>query len=427
MAIHRRFAVRVFISALAVAAGLALPTTARAANDPNSQLPLSPGCQFVNTTVPSSVLNHQVAPIPVASIASPQRLTIHGRLCLPPNAPAPKTVLFALHGITYTNQYWDAGYQPGTYSFARSMMRAGYAVFAIDRLGYGKSSHPNGLLVTLDAQAAVAHAIIGQLRAGTIGGHAFPYVALVGHSYGTATSWLESAEYNDADAVIGTGWASSIQNDPLIRFFSGFATHPANLDPKTAPEVPLDPAYFTPPASARDENYLYDLSNVDPKMIQYDANTLRDTVTAGEGSTFINRYSRVSLGYFPFSSSELSAPLTPVTPQIRIPMFLVNGEHDLFFCGPDTMSCNSSQALQKEEAPYFSPAACERAAVTPNAGHDLNLQRNAPYTYGIIRTWANQVLGQDGSKLAGYKASCERFSGSHLTGGAADFGALPAS
>lgn len=140
-------------------------------------------------------------------------------------------------------------------------------------LGYGHSSHPNGLLVTLDSQAALRCAPGAEVRQDRR--EAIPPRHPGRPLYGTATSWLESAEFNDADAVIGTGWAS---------------------DPKTAPEVGSDPNYFTPPPSGRAQNYLYDLSNVDPNVINYDINRLRDSVTHGEGSTFTNRYSDLTTG-----------------------------------------------------------------------------------------------------------------------------------
>jgi hypothetical protein len=67
------------------------------------------------------------------------------------------------------------------------------------------------------------------------------------------------------------------------------------------------------------------------------------------------------------------------------------------------------------------------AAVTPDAGHDLNLQLNAPFTYSTIRTWVDEALGPDGSHYASYRASCSAFSGANGTGGPAMYGALPTS
>lgn len=375
------------------------------------------GCRFQDLAVPASVIEQQIVPLPGAG---DEDLSIHGRLCLPQRR-TPETVMLALHGITYTNTYWNADYQPETYDFSRAMTEAGYAVLAIDRLGYGDSSRPPAELVTLDAQAEVAHQVIGQLRDGTVGGEAFENVILVGHSYGTATSWRESARYNDADAIIGTGWGNTIQTVPLARFFSGF--YPAQLDPKFADQN-LPPGYLTPRPGGRNQNFLYDLSNVDPEMIEYDEDELRDTVTDGEGFTFYNRYGAIPVTYLPTTSEELELPLSDQTTDITIPTFQVNGANELFFCGIDQNHCTSSQKLQQEESRYFTEEACYRAAVVPHAGHDLNLQRNAPFTYDTIVTFADEVLGPDGSNKDSYRATCGAFSGANVDEGPARFGAV---
>lgn len=73
----------------------------------------------------------------------------------------------------------------------------------------------------------------------------------------------------------------------------------------------------------------------------------------------------------------------------------------------------------------FSPQACERAAVTPHAGHDLNLQENAPFTYATIRTFADEVLGPTGGNYQQYRSTCAAVSGTNDTGGPATFGPIP--
>lgn len=384
-----------------------------------------PGCEFVDTTVPRTVVDSQLLPVPQSGLEAEDGFTIHGRLCLPEDG-APETVMLALHGITYTNLYWNSGYEPDTYNFSQYATDAGYAVYAIDRLGYGESSTPGALAVTLDSGAEVAHQIITRLREGAIGGEPFEHVILVGHSYGTATSWRESAIHNDADAIIGTGWANSIQTEPLARFFSGFV--PAQTDERFA-DRPL--GYVTPGPGGREQDFLYDLSNVDPGMLAYDAEVMQDTVTTGEGLTFYNRYGEVPVTSgtpvqrTPGTSDPVEFPLSDNTAHITIPSFLVNGANELFFCGVDQADCNSSMALQAAEAQFWQESACFRAAVTPHAGHDLNLQRNAPFTYEAIVTFADQALGPDGANKERYLAECAQFSGANTDAtGPAEFGVV---
>lgn len=411
-------------TAVLAVAGIAAPAFAEGDANPEEAGP----CQAINTTVPGSVLASQIAQLPpVPPVTDGPPLTIHGTLCLPEDG-TPKTVMLALHGITYTNSYWNA--EPPVpdgedYNFSSAMTEAGYAVFAIDRLGYGASSHPRPELVTLDVQAEVTHQIIGQLRAGEIGDTPFRYVALVGHSYGTATAWRESATYNDADIILGTGWGNTIQTAPLARFFSGFYPAAADLAPPHGKEAlfrGLPPGYLTPLPGGRDQDFLYRLENSDKAVRDYDYTVLRDTVTDGEGVTFYNRY-----GAFPdaeLAGAEITLPLSGQTKHITIPTFLVNGQYELFFCGPNQERCTSSEALTKGESQrYWTERACFQGAVIPDAGHDLNLQRNAPFTYGTIRAFADRALGPDGENRDSYRSSCGDRTGQNVPDDIPQFGA----
>lgn len=370
-------------------------------------------CRDVEVPVPATVLG-------TGAPAASGDLTIFGRFCIPKGKP-PATVLLALHGITYTSEYWDSDFEPETYSFTKKMTDAGYAVLAVDRLGYGQSTHPPSSAVTLDTQAEVANELVTSLRNGAVESTPFRRVVLVGHSYGTATSWRTTSKYNAADAIIGTGWGSTIQTQPLARFFTGF--YPAALDPKFR-DKGYDPGYYTPLPGGRNQDFLYDLSNVDPEVVRYDEDVLRDTVTGGEGSTFYNRYGAIPLGQLPPSSETQEIPLSDQTRSITVPTFHVNGASELFFCGTNQNHCTSSQELQREEAKYFSPEACFRAAVTPHAGHNLNFQRNAQFTYDTVLTWLDQAVKPDGSAYVEYVSRCEGFSGVNGTQGQATFGAF---
>jgi pimeloyl-ACP methyl ester carboxylesterase len=392
--------------AAVVAAALSVPAVSGAA-EPQG------GCETVDLTVPASVLDAQVVELPGAGalVGGGEDLDLSGTLCLP-RGGAPETVMLALHGITYDDSYWNVGFEPETYNFSDAMTGAGYAVFALDRLGYGGSDRPPAAAVTLDVQAEVAHQVITDLRAGEVGGAAFEHVILVGHSYGTATSWRESAIHNDADAIIGTGWGNTIQTVPLARFFSAFV--PAQVaEPERYGDVP--PGYLTSLPGQRGQDYLYDLDNVDPELVTYDDEVLKDTVPAGEGATFYNRYGAVPV------TPEIEIPLSGQAADITIPTFLVNGENELFFCGPAEVHCTDSASLQEAEGAYFSPQACFRAAVVPDAGHDLNLQRNAPFTYDTIITFADRVLGPDGDRKEDYLEECR--GASAATGDLPEFGA----
>src|SRR2546430_824119 len=62
------------------------------------------------------------------------------------------TAVLLMHGLSYTKEAWDF---PG-YSVAQKLAEAGYAVFAIDRLGYGESKLQNRHNGTLEAYPPTA-------------------------------------------------------------------------------------------------------------------------------------------------------------------------------------------------------------------------------------------------------------------------------
>lgn len=380
----RRLAVSAVLAALIASAPLA-PT---AAAQPNPCRELTVPVSTAVTTSPADGVDSY---------------TIHGRLCLP-KQPA-RTVLLALHGFTYSSTYWDPGLQPDTYSFTRAMTGAGYAVFAIDRLGYGRSSHPNSSQVTLDAQAAVVHEIVTALRTGQIGGVAFPRVVLVGHSYGTDVAMRETALHNDADAVLGTAWSSTPAAIPLARAATVF--YPASWDAKFADQN-LDLGYVTTRPDVRNQDVLYYAENADPEMIRHDQEVLRDTATSGEGTSVYYRSGALAL-FATGPDQDVEVPLSGHTRSITVPTFILNGDRDPQFCGFGLRHCQSPEALQRNETRFFDAQACLRAGIVPNSGHNLTLHRNAPAFFAAAREWLDAVVGPDGSQLAAYRAGCAPF------------------
>lgn len=394
--------------------GLLMPAESTAADGDEA----GPGCRFLDVPLPTSVLDQQ--PVPVIGpglLAGQEDLPIYGRLCLP-DGHAPKTVMLALHGSTYNNTYWNSDFEPETYNFSRAMTDAGYAVFSIDRLGYGGSPRLMPELLSLDVHAEVTHQLIGRLRAGEVGGEAFEHVILVGHSYGTATAWRESAEHNDADAIIGTGWSNSVTPVPTAEFLSSF--YPAQLDQKFAGRN-LPPGYLTTRPGTRDGRFFYAPGGFDPDVVEYDQDVLRDAGPDGEGVGFAERFGAVSVAPRPGGSEDLEVPISDQTKQITIPTFQVVGEKELMFCGTDQYRCTSSQRLQRDESRFFTERACLRSAVTPDAGHILNFHRNARFTYASVRTFADEALGPDGSRKESYRKSCADISGTNVDRGPARF------
>ena len=137
---------------------------------------------------------------------------IYGKLCFssdPGAAKAIKTVQFLTHGDTLDNTYWDIA---SGYSYIDAVVAAGYATFSYDRIGVGRSEHPDPLQVVQGPlQVEVAHALVGLLRKSHVGSYSFKNVIGVGHSAGSTVTQGVTTKYpQDFDAVILTGTSTSV-------------------------------------------------------------------------------------------------------------------------------------------------------------------------------------------------------------------------
>ena len=133
--------------------------------------------------------------------------SIYSSLCVPANATTARgvdTVQFLTHADTLSSRYWDIA--PG-YSYIDTVTAAGYAAFSYDRIGAGKSDHPDPIQVVQGAlHVEIAHALVQLLRQNQFGRYKFSKVVGVGHSAGSVISQAVTAKYSkDFDAVILTG------------------------------------------------------------------------------------------------------------------------------------------------------------------------------------------------------------------------------
>ncbi|GAB2964544.1 alpha/beta hydrolase [Amycolatopsis acidiphila] len=330
----------------AAAVLLSLPFTAvSAVSDPG-------GCSDVK--VPASL-----AP------GLPKDQTIYGRLCLPPGH-APDVLQILVHGASYDHTYWDFPGFGGQYSYTRTQNSAGYATLAIDQLGVGRSSHPLSALATQLAGASTVHDVVTAARGGALG-PSFDRVALVGHSFGSLTVWLEAATYADVDGVLVSGASHSLGALALAEL--GPHIRPAQLDPVTAAHVPAADLGYVSIPGARAPIFYY-LPNADPAVVAQDEAT-RSEIPVGVGATI--------------------PVYIPATVGIKVPVLEVNGVEDKPFCvqggGGSLTDCRSDATLHDSEAVFFSPEAHLETTVIPDAGHDLNLQRNARVFFDRATRW----------------------------------------
>jgi pimeloyl-ACP methyl ester carboxylesterase len=255
------------------------------------------------------------------------------------------TVVLLQHGLSYTSEAWD---QPG-YSYARVLASAGYAVVAIDRLGYAQSPLADGRLVSVEAYADMASQIVGELR------KEFAHVVIAGHSAGAEASTLEAGLFRDVDALIAMGY----HHLPSVEIYSDFLTG-------DIPRALLDDyEYFLGTPEHRAD--MFYTADSDPAVVA--ADTARAVLTpSGEILTIGNQPSQLVMGL------------------IDVPVLLQLADSDRLF--------PLEQAFL--EAPRFLSSPSVTVDEVPSAGHTFMLHHSGPAAAARAAAWLRSQAGTPG-------------------------------
>ncbi|PTB66987.1 alpha/beta-hydrolase [Trichoderma citrinoviride] len=282
------------------------------------------------------------------------------KLCLPNNLNPDgknkiKTVQLLTHGATLDHTYWDIG--PG-YSYVDVASAAGYATLSYDQLGVGKSSHPDPIqTVQASSQVAVTHQLVALLRAAKLGGYSFDKVVGVGHSAGsTLTQGITTQFPHDFDAVVLSGTSASAASVAMTMAAFNFVN--ANADP--APQFKGLPAGFLTQQSAAGIQFAfyrfpnYDDDAFERQVANKQTNTLGVLLTLG----------------------GIVAPSTQFTGPVQI----INGQHDLVFCGGNCLYPTDQDVVALET---FYPAAAKgsQTYIAAGAGHAIAAHKSGPDSF----------------------------------------------
>jgi len=236
-----------------------------------------------------------------------------------------KTAVLLLHGLSYTKEAWDF---PG-YSVAQEIAKAGYTVFAYDRLGYGESKLENGYMVTHEAMAGQANQVIKQLR-----DQGFVHVVLGGHSAGAGATEFLAGTFGGVDAIMPLGWHHRPSNELGQDFFTG----------DTPRALQDDYEYFLGTPEHRAEMFFE--PSADPAVVEADAKAAVPT-PSGEILTINKQPSRF------------------VTGRIDVPVFLQFGAKDRLF----------ELAYARMHADEFRSSPSVTVDVVPFSGHTFMLTK----------------------------------------------------
>ncbi|HUR72806.1 MAG TPA: alpha/beta fold hydrolase [Sporichthya sp.] len=301
------------------------------------------------------------------------------RFCQPTAKPS-STVQVLVHGITYDHNYWNIADPDGTerYSWEAAAISAGYATLSIDRLGAGMSSHPPSYQVDINSNAASVKALIHELRTGKI---AAPVknvpvhkVVLVGHSYGSMTSWFVASNNPEVDAVVLTGATHNIREiqSPLK---VASPLYPSFLDPAYSSKA-YDPGYLTIRPGTRVDPFYAPDTDFDPRVLAADEAT-KGTVTFSE----LNNYPAI-----------FRTPL-----DIRVPVFLLIGTKDGIFCSLDAgdmgAPCDTAEHLIASEGPQLGPhVPSVDAYIIDGAGHAINAVHTSQESFAAAQSWIHEKV-----------------------------------
>jgi alpha-beta hydrolase superfamily lysophospholipase len=262
----------------------------------------------------------------------------------------------AVHGATHFHLYWDSPRINGiSYSYARYMARRGHVVLAIDQLGTGASSQPDGDFVTLDETASALHQVLASLRSsGNPTDERYDTIALVGHSNGSLTSIYATGTYHDADALVTTAWLH--------------VPHPLPFDPAVLLEALTAP--YIPATTFSKEfrtSIFYHVPTTDPDFIDFEHDNLGPAVQAR--AQFIDLF-----------TAGLNPSLTRST-GVSVPVLVQNGDFDAL----------QPSAFMADE-PTFYPNAEVTLDYLEDIGHNINGHRNHLQSWRAIDRWLQQTL-----------------------------------
>ncbi len=266
-----------------------------------------------------------------------------------------KPLQVVMHGATYTHEYWDMpDFDHKSYSYADYMTRRGWAVLALDLLGSGESSMPNGDFLDLAAVSDSVRQVVIQLRTGYNQlGARFHLVYGVGHSLGSAVAIHAQATYQPFNAIVSTGL--------------GHVPHEMPISPEFAARALATPYFYLLPVER--QAFFYTPEFTSQEIIDYDNARFGGALSRGLFLTVM----------FNAFNPEVSR-----VDKVRGPVLVQLGENDFLF-----------PASLGEEEPAWFPLARVTMQSIPDAGHAFNMHEGRKHSWKGIDHWLkSQIFGR---------------------------------
>lgn len=272
------------------------------------------------------------------------RLCGAGRAAFTPS----RTVQVLLPGAGYSHTYWDLPGFGGRYSYVRHAVAAGYLTAAVDPIGVGGSSHPDGARVGYGAQAWAVHTLLTDLGRGAFGVR-LPRRVLVGHSLGGYVAWTVAGRYpDDVDTLVLLA-ATHRGRQPVAASAAGDGYRALR------PGSRCHDFYWRPGAVCRADERI----------------NARVTIPAGQ------------LTGIP------GVLASPAPAHVTVPVYLVVGAHDALSCGRDGDCADGSDPAAHECDRYRQAPSC-RLWIAPGVGYSGILGATGPAVTAHLLRWLDR-------------------------------------
>ncbi|KAI4204176.1 MAG: hypothetical protein LQ350_001367 [Teloschistes chrysophthalmus] len=346
------------------------------------------------------------------------------------------TVQVLTHGLGFDKTYWDLPFNDFNYSYIDvAVDQYGFCTLSIDRLGEGNSSKADPLSVLqAPAEMSVLYELTSMLRNGTLPNvpHAFSKIVHVGHSFGSALSYLLAVMHPTAsDGLILTGfsqngsylaatvasWDSKLArlNQPL-RFgnisyaaVSGAISMLGSSSSSNTSQIASSLAKYNISLGELQQLFqttdLGDLiAGAQPSDSPHQADLPSGYLTWTDAGS--NQFAFLLPEFFdpsilqfaestkfPYTLGELltigSGP--PMAPEFKGPVQIVTGRQDSIYCGGDCLATGDPAlaSIPAKSKVAFPAAKAFEAYIQPDTAHGINLHYNSTAVYNVIQRFLN--------------------------------------
>ncbi|MBA2763733.1 MAG: alpha/beta hydrolase [Thermoleophilaceae bacterium] len=302
-----------------------------------------------------------------------QPYTIKGHMVGPRSAfraarrgEQPLSPTLYLHGLSYSSFFWHLREFP-EYDYAARMADRGHVSVVIDRLGYGQSGKPEGMLDSYGGQATVVNQITEDLRSGTYrfgSSRSKPEppvdrLALAGHSASVFIAQIAAYTFDNVDALLLMSLGDLGASPTAVLGFA--ATQSVCSSGGRAADNGRGPGGYARFGQTEADFRAFHLFNVEPRVADR-ATRLRTLDPCGESGTALQA----------IATDVLS------TNTIDEPVLLLYGENDALFPPPQSSVTQSLLYAGNDDVTL---------EIVPNTPHAVTLARTAPDVRERISAW----------------------------------------